>query len=255
MKLMLEYGAQFGGGENSEIPPEIEHQFLLNILAFEQQWEKNKTQTLFEAVKSPSQFLPHVDIPEEKIEQSWNELKEWLDRFNIRIIVSNRKIGPRELYRFTTEELFREKMEFPVSTEFINHFQYEDYHPDPGVENSRLALNCIFFIFNNNPSIPLFKIRENQLRLNEHYPLNNNSFDELIRGFKDRYENLVIKGVQVVCNETDKNTSVVKGEYDAEAIMPGDILDFHGKWMVIFEREAGSEQWEMTDILIEDIRF
>ena len=39
MKIMLERGATFGG-DNSELPAEIENAFLNNVMAFEKQFEE-----------------------------------------------------------------------------------------------------------------------------------------------------------------------------------------------------------------------
>lgn len=50
MKIMLERGAQFGYGENKPLPPEIENEFLKNIVAFEEQFEEHKRIKVFDKI-------------------------------------------------------------------------------------------------------------------------------------------------------------------------------------------------------------
>src|SRR5262245_37630724 len=89
------------------LPPEIENQFLENVIAFEEQYQnKPKLQTVFKKIGKPGGFKPVVEIPDKQIEQEWNELYHYLLEHGIDLQVCSPNIGPRELYRFATEELF-----------------------------------------------------------------------------------------------------------------------------------------------------
>ena len=78
MKLMLEHDAQFGGDENSELPADIENEFLNNMLAFEKQFEERKRVKVFDKIGRPQQFKPVSDIPEAEINEKWEELRNYL---------------------------------------------------------------------------------------------------------------------------------------------------------------------------------
>src|SRR6185295_10150780 len=53
MKIMLEHGGQFGELEedgNTDLPPEIENQFLNNVLAFEKQFSEHKVVKVYDKI-------------------------------------------------------------------------------------------------------------------------------------------------------------------------------------------------------------
>src|SRR5262245_55228798 len=106
MKIMLEQGGHFGGPENSELPPEIENQFLNNIVAFEQHIANAKTIKVYDKIGRPTQFRPVNVIPESEIEEAWKDLYEFMCERGIDLAACSPNINARELYRFTTEELF-----------------------------------------------------------------------------------------------------------------------------------------------------
>jgi hypothetical protein len=106
MKLMLERGGYFGGDENSELPPEIENQFLNHVMAFEKQFEERKTIKVFDKIGAPLHFKPVKEIPDNDIEEAWSELRHHMNEHGIDLDVCSPNISARELYRFTTEELF-----------------------------------------------------------------------------------------------------------------------------------------------------
>jgi hypothetical protein len=61
LKLMLEHGGQFGEMEedsNTELPPEIENQFLNNVLAFEKQFSEHKVIKVYDKIGRPQHLFP-----------------------------------------------------------------------------------------------------------------------------------------------------------------------------------------------------
>ena len=53
MKMMLESGAKFGSMSEEGLPPEIENQFLKNIMAFEKQAQEMKMIKIFDKIETP----------------------------------------------------------------------------------------------------------------------------------------------------------------------------------------------------------
>src|SRR5687767_12518157 len=113
MKLMLERGGQFGSNENKESPlsPEIENQFLNNIMAFEKQFEEHKTIKVFDKIGRPQHFKAVAEISDEEMPGAWGELSEHLNAHGVDMAVCSTNISVIELYRFTTEELFLHEMD------------------------------------------------------------------------------------------------------------------------------------------------
>ena len=66
IKLKAQYGDAFKMGSIAEMPPELENQFLKNIIAFELAYEKAEYTTVYEKIGKPS-YSPKEDLKEEEI--------------------------------------------------------------------------------------------------------------------------------------------------------------------------------------------
>ncbi|MFT4156132.1 hypothetical protein [Parafilimonas sp.] len=142
MKLMLEHGAQFRNIENdkNDLPPEIENQFLNNVMAFENQFaEEYKTIKVFDKIGRPQHFKPVAEITDEDMEQTWEALRNYLNKHDIDLDVCSPNIPARELYRFATEELFEHEMDDMSLSGWSTNFIYDEFHPDPIYDNSRMV--------------------------------------------------------------------------------------------------------------------
>src|SRR5688572_23727469 len=82
MKLMLERGAIFGKGDTEQlIPPEVENEFLKHIELFESRCGQIEMIKVFDKIGKPDHFKPVDEIPEQEIEEAWNELFDYLSRY------------------------------------------------------------------------------------------------------------------------------------------------------------------------------
>lgn len=109
MKMMLEHGAKFGEG-TEDVPPEIENEFLQYVVAFEKQAANPKYIKLYDKIDRPAHFKPVSAIAEEDIETAWGELSDYMINYGVSLGVCSPNVSVRELYRFTTEELFDHDM-------------------------------------------------------------------------------------------------------------------------------------------------
>ena len=116
MKMMLERGAEFEKTEKgNELSADIENQFLRNIMEFEKQFDQHKITTVYDKIGRPSQFKPVTEIPDTEIEDAWNELYNYMFDHGVDLTATNPNVTARELYRFTTEELFEHQTDDIVS--------------------------------------------------------------------------------------------------------------------------------------------
>ena len=145
MKLMLEQGAQFSNMQtDGKLPTEIENQFLKNIIEFEKQFEEHKTIKVFDRIERPAHFKPVNEIPDDEIDNAWDELDEYLHKYGIELSVCSPNISKRELYRFTTEELFNHEMDDMNVPGMMSCFTYDEFYPDYIYDNTNIALHdCI----------------------------------------------------------------------------------------------------------------
>ncbi len=193
MKIMLEKGGHFMGGDDHEVPPEIENDFLNNILAFEEQFEKQKRIKVFDKIGKPAHFLPAGEIDDSEMDNAWNELNEYMRQYNINLDVCSPNIGSRELYRFTTEELFNHETDDINLPGWSTNFIYDEFYPDPVYENTRAAVeDCVKQILCKEPIEWTHVFWRENLRLNDRYALNVDQLKEVINRFKDAYDDLEI---------------------------------------------------------------
>jgi hypothetical protein len=145
MKLMLEKGAKFSDMETDDkISPQIENDFLNYIAEFEKQSANPKYITVFDKIERPVHFKPVAEIPDEEIDKAWKELSGYLDKYQINLDVCSPNISTRELYRFTTEELFQHEMNHMNIIGMRTGFIYDEFHPDPVYDNSRMVEQNLF---------------------------------------------------------------------------------------------------------------
>ena len=139
------YGARFSGTPNS-LPPEAEAEWLDYISEFERQYAENGQITVREFVGNPD-VRPLTAIPPDELPASTNMLMELLFANNIEVHF-DREVSDAEVYRFVTEELFREKMDNIRIEQMLHTFVYDEFHPDE-VSNARRDaekfLNALFF--------------------------------------------------------------------------------------------------------------
>src|SRR5688572_12559259 len=187
LKLMLENGARFEGSPSTEgeLPPELENQFLKNMIEFEKRWEEHKTIRVFDKIGKPSHFRKVMEIPDNEINQAWDELIYYLQQYNISLDVCSPNISKRELYRFATEELFELETDDINMPGWITGFIDDEFYPDQVYENTRNATEyCILRFLDKQPFESMHLFRHENIRLNDHYPLTPEELKKLVNSFK-----------------------------------------------------------------------
>lgn len=256
MKLMLEKGAQFGMSSDQELPAGIENEFLKNMIEYEKQFDEHKTIKVFDKIGRPAHFKPVAEIPDDQIDNAWNELSEYLSQFSIDLSVCSPNISNRELYRFTTEELLDYEMDDMNIPGMMHGFIYDEFHPDPVYDNTRAATDdCINYILQKEPMEWTHHFRKDGLRLNQHFPLTIDQFKSIVNQFKLAYDNLEITEITMpLCVVTEKD-SWVTGSYLVTATVSEEILMLMGQWKVIFELDEELGYWYITKVNIDGIAF
>jgi hypothetical protein len=259
MKLMLENGAKFDTPpqeEGLELDPAIENQFLKNIIEFEKQFEEHKTIKVFDKIGKPSHLLPVAKIPDAEIDKAWRELYDLLYKHSIDLSVCSPNISSRELYRFATEELFQVEMDDINVPGMIHGFIYDEFHPDPVYDNSRMALeDCINYILDKEHLKWVHHFRNENLRLNHHYPLTTEELKMLVNRFKDLFDDIQLIDTKIKRCAMQETTCMVSGEYQMNAIIGKERHEFEGGWEVGFELDEQFGYWFITEVRIEQINF
>ena len=257
MKLMLENGARFEQAEDGvHLSPQVENEFLNYIHAFEEQSQNPKYIKVFDKIERPVHFRPVSEIPDDQISEAWEMLQEYLHRYHIGLNVCSPNIAVRELYRFTTEELFEHEMSDMNIPGMTHGFIYDEFYPDHQYDNTRCAIDdCIASILTKIPFEYMPCFRNGNLRLNDHYPLSEDAFKLLVTRFKEAYDTMEDMEISDgLCTINDK-TCAVKGNYTLTASVQNDAINLKGNWEVYFERDEKLGYWYIWNVQIEGIHF
>jgi hypothetical protein len=251
MKMMLEHGAKFGGSENNELPAEVENVFLNNVMAFEKQFEERKTIKIFDKIGMPQHFKPVSEIPDKEIDKAWDELRDYLNEYGIDLDVCSPNITKRELYRFTTEELFEHETDDMNLPGWTTNFIYDEFYPDPVYDNSRLVQQDLLKdIFRKEDLFyDIHYVKEGLIFNNEQYD-EFNTYKEGISRFKSLFDEIELLESDVIRCNVGETICEVNGNYKAIARTEKNEIVYEGDFKVeLVLSDLG--YWVMKKIVID----
>lgn len=256
MKLMLEHDAKLETPQLAKnVPAETENEFLNYIMAYEKQAAERKTIRVFDRIERPDHFKPVREIPEDEIDAAWDELDSYLNKYNIDLVVCSPNIDNRELYRFTTEELFEYEMNDIFIPGGMTCFTYDEFYPDYIYENTNTALNdCIKCILKKTSFDWMPMLKKENLRINNNFPLSEKEYLTVINRFKGTYEDIKVNEVISTDCSIEGNNCQVTGKHDIILVSQLEEINVKGKWLVEFEFDDFGF-WEINHVHIEGINF
>lgn len=254
MKIMLEHGAQFHSPDDpdSEIDPEVENQFLNHIIEFEKQFQQSKTITVIDKIGKPSHFKPVHEIPDDEIENAWNSLSDYLDQYNINLSACSPRVTNKELYRFTTEELFKHEVNEINIPGMMHGFIYDEFYPDYEYENTNCAVDdCIKQVLCKDPLDYIPMNQKDNIRLNNYLNFSEENFKEIVNRFKYYFDVIQLKEIKnIVCTFENDNCKVT-GKHETLLVFENIPVTANGSWMV--ESKWNGDFWVIVNIQIEGI--
>ena len=255
MKLMLERGGQFGGNENEVLPPEIENQFLNNIMAFEKQFEERKTIKVFDKIGKPQHFKAVGEIPDGDIDEAWNELSNYMAEHGVNLGVCSPNISARELYRFATEELFEHETDDINLPGWTTNFIYDEFYPDPVYDNSHLVERDLMWdIFRKDELFHDIHYDGDGFVFNDKLYKDFTEYSNRVSKFKSLFDEIELKKCTVNFCEVKEMDCEVRGEYMASAKTGSNEQIYSGGFKVELILKD-SEYWYFKNIQIEGFRL
>jgi hypothetical protein len=255
MKLMLEKGAQFGKMEtDSELSPDMENEFLNYIMEFEKQSENPTYIKVFDKIERPTNFKPSALIPDELIEQAWQNLSDYLNQYQINLDVCSPNISSRELYRFTVEELFEHEMSDMHVPGMMHCFIYDEFYPDHIYDNTRKVQDDLFpDIFSKKPMSFDYGFKDD-LSFNHKVYKDFDALKDAVNNFKTFFEEINLEKCIVSSCSVEEASSTVKGIYEASAIAGKEKMIFQGEFIIgLLLNSVGFHS--IKDIFIEGIHI
>ena len=255
MKMMLENGASFGSIEGGDLPAEIENQFLRNVMAFEKQFAQQSTTTVFDKIGKPNHFKPVNDIPDADMDVAWDELDNYMQEHGVSLDVISPNISSRELYRFTTEELFDHELDDMDLPGWSSNFIYDEFYPDYKYDNTRCAVeNYIMPILSNVPHDywPMF---DQPIRINEIEALTTQDFTKIISNFKAGFDVIELHDAVANAVEIEETECIVSGNYNATFKKEHEVKKIENNWKINFHFDDNKGDYSIADIVIYGIDF
>jgi hypothetical protein len=136
--LRLKLKAELGGESYSSggLNPEIENEFLKNVMAFEHNFATAKPAKVYDLAGKPD-FKKADDLNDEEIETELEKITDLLSEKNIEVYFGD-GYDSRTQYCFITEELFEHETTFMPMPGMTTCFDYEEFHPNhkKAIENN-----------------------------------------------------------------------------------------------------------------------
>ncbi len=140
--LKLKLKAQFGDGffmdSSADLPPEIENQFLKNMMAFEDAHANAEYTTVYERIGKPD-YKPAVDLNASEITAELQRITDIMGEHNIGLNICDGPYADEVIYKFLTEELFAHEIEKTPVAGMACNFIYEEFHPNDKVDIGKNA--------------------------------------------------------------------------------------------------------------------
>lgn len=236
------------------ISPELENQFLQNVLAFEPQYKKGKRIKVSEKIGNTGDFGPVDEIPVNQIEQEWLRLYNYMYEKGIDLQVCSPNVGARELYRFATEELFKMKIDNISVPGMMTCFIYDEFYPDHCYDNEHMVVDYCIKSFFSKQELMQFQFNP-VLTVNNFEKLSWIEFQGLIHGYYLGFEKTKNLEIKVSESIVEKNYGRVSGSYKALFIKDRQSEEKHGNWIVELGFSKKMESWVINNIQIEGIDF
>ena len=246
MKMMIESGAQFGGSSDGELPPEIENEWLKNIMEFEKANQDAKPIKIIDLLGKPV-FKDETTLNEKEFEKQFSRLEMLLEEHGIKVDFS-REREDRFKYKFITEELFDHETTFIPVKGMTTYFHYEEFHPDHELDINNYTEEFLHDYLNK-------KLNEDTYYISDHFiePDGNVlSREELMKRFHAAYEafmsientSFTIENIDFELKQENEDSNqgmgFSEGEIKYEIIFPGgERKKIHGPFKIYF-----SLQWD-----------
>jgi hypothetical protein len=126
LKMQAQYGAIFGSSE--DMTPEMEHAFLKNVLAFEEQYQNRKAIKVYDLLGKPA-YKKFEKLNADELKPELQRLLVLMQEKNVLLHV-RAKYEPEQIYKFITEELFEQETDDMQAEGMAANFTYEEFHPN-----------------------------------------------------------------------------------------------------------------------------
>jgi len=209
IKLSLEHGMDLSKSfSDPDLPPEVEGEFLDYIKQWEEQFALQKKIVIYDLLEKPA-YIPVADLGEAQIKPELERVMEMLNKHSIAVDTLC-DVEDRELYRFITEELFKEEMDDIRIDGMIHCFTYEEFHPNHEYDIKNRCEEILDHLFDNERDSNLVPWGlANNVVIGDN-TLTKEALNEKICNFRDSFSSFTKNETEVVSVTLNEDNS--KGE-------------------------------------------
>jgi hypothetical protein len=142
IKLQMQFGDDFVMKSNGSLPPEIENQFLKQIMAYEDNHKNVEEVSVFERIGKPD-FKKVAELKSDELSKELIRLNELMESKGIMLNICDGPYDDAVIYKFITEELFLENVEKEFVENSICNFIYEEFHLN---DKAEITKNTVKFM-------------------------------------------------------------------------------------------------------------
>jgi hypothetical protein len=202
LKMMAEFGGDFVGSEN--IPPEVENQFLKQIINFHKQHETSELTTIYKFIGEPEYNHVH-DLSDAEVKKELKRLSKIMAKSGVSLDVLA-ETPDREIYRFITEELFKHEIENVRMKGWVNQFIYEEFHPNAEYDIKNTVSYALQSIFDKGSPFIEDHFSE-ELKNSIGLSLDTEELKEKINSFWSNYSSIELDSFEITSLQIDKETN------------------------------------------------
>lgn len=206
LKMMAEFGGDFAGSEH--LPPEIEHVFLKQINKFHQLHDKAGMIKIYDYIGAP--LYNHVhDLSDKEIKKELKKLLTLLRKKGI-VVETLSGVPDKEMYRFVTEEIFKQEIQDIRMPNWTIHMLYEEFHPSDEFDIKNQCGTALAFMFDKGFITADFVFMD-EMKSDLGLGMEKEELIEKIDAYKVGFNKMIFLGAEFKSLEIDKenNTALV----------------------------------------------
>jgi len=240
LKLGIEHNAIFNKSENN-IPPEMESQFLDNIIQFEEQMSNAKKITIYEKLGKPyCKTLSEIKNKQE-LKNALEAVIDLMNNYSIGLnVICTYENQDELIYSFIIDELFAYEMNDYNIPGMFAQFIYEEFHPNHRYDLENDTIDFIkMFLNKGNDFYEKFhgNDAENHIEINR---------------FRNLFQELKLKKLEVLSIDFDELQAKTTFKIKFTAKQDKEKLFFEGDGFITFEFKYGFWYVKAVQLPIKD---
>jgi uncharacterized protein YjaZ len=250
--LKMKLKAQFGDAfqmftEGDSIPPDIENQFLKNMIQFEENYQDAEYETIAAKLGNPV-FKKAEECNQEELRKGIETVNDLLNQHHIQVEFLHTTYSDETKYRFLSEELLEKEVEKEIPDGATFNFVYENFHPNHFVDLGNITHQFVLNWLTKNKKYFETILSHSMIDANANRYTSNQVLQK-IEYFLDAFHHFQNDGYNIdevkfeIKNENEENEFGMghgEGTVTYEAVIEnGEVIQYQGPYKIYYSYENG----------------